>query len=64
MYDHGRKLELFARSGRDGWDSVGNEAMPSATRRVVPHKVGQNISAEQQAKAPPQERQGLLSSSV
>jgi N6-adenosine-specific RNA methylase IME4 len=25
MYDHGRKLELFARSGREGWDSVGNE---------------------------------------
>jgi N6-adenosine-specific RNA methylase IME4 len=25
LYDHGRKLELFARSGRDGWDSVGNE---------------------------------------
>jgi N6-adenosine-specific RNA methylase IME4 len=25
MYDHGRKLELFARSGRAGWDSVGNE---------------------------------------
>jgi N6-adenosine-specific RNA methylase IME4 len=27
MYDHGRKLELFARgSGRKGWDSLGNEA--------------------------------------
>ena len=25
LYDHGRKLELFARSGRKGWDSVGNE---------------------------------------
>jgi N6-adenosine-specific RNA methylase IME4 len=25
LYDHGRKLELFARSGRRGWDSVGNE---------------------------------------
>jgi N6-adenosine-specific RNA methylase IME4 len=25
MYDPGRKLELFARSGRKGWDSVGNE---------------------------------------
>ena len=25
MYDHGRKLEIFARSGRHGWDSVGNE---------------------------------------
>ncbi len=25
LYDHGRKLEIFARSGRDGWDSIGNE---------------------------------------
>jgi len=25
MYDHGRKLKIFARSGRKGWDSVGNE---------------------------------------
>jgi N6-adenosine-specific RNA methylase IME4 len=25
LYDHGRKLEIFARSGRNGWDSVGNE---------------------------------------
>jgi N6-adenosine-specific RNA methylase IME4 len=25
MYDHGRKLELFARERRDGWDSDGNE---------------------------------------
>jgi len=25
LYDHGRKLEIFARSGRKGWDSVGNE---------------------------------------
>jgi MT-A70 len=25
LYTHGRKLELFARSGRTGWDSVGNE---------------------------------------
>lgn len=25
LYDHGRKLELFARSRRAGWDSVGNE---------------------------------------
>jgi N6-adenosine-specific RNA methylase IME4 len=25
LYDHGRKLELFARSGREGWDSIGNE---------------------------------------
>jgi N6-adenosine-specific RNA methylase IME4 len=25
LYDHGRKLEIFARSGREGWDSVGNE---------------------------------------
>ena len=26
MYTYGRKLELFARSGRKGWDSIGNEA--------------------------------------
>jgi N6-adenosine-specific RNA methylase IME4 len=25
MYDHGRKLELFARHARDGWDADGNE---------------------------------------
>lgn len=25
LYDHGRKLELFARDHRDGWDSEGNE---------------------------------------
>jgi N6-adenosine-specific RNA methylase IME4 len=25
MYDHGRKLELFARKSRPGWDCVGNE---------------------------------------
>jgi N6-adenosine-specific RNA methylase IME4 len=25
MYDHGRKLELFARSGRSSWGSIGNE---------------------------------------
>ena len=25
MYDHGRKLELFGRSTRDGWDVDGNE---------------------------------------
>jgi N6-adenosine-specific RNA methylase IME4 len=25
LYDHGRKLELFSRSGRRGWDSWGNE---------------------------------------
>jgi N6-adenosine-specific RNA methylase IME4 len=25
MYDHRRKLEIFARNGRKGWDSVGNE---------------------------------------
>jgi N6-adenosine-specific RNA methylase IME4 len=25
MYDHGRKLELFARAPRPGWDAVGNE---------------------------------------
>jgi len=25
LYDHGRKLEIFARVKRDGWDSVGNE---------------------------------------
>ena len=25
LFDHGRKLEIFARSGRKGWDSVGNE---------------------------------------
>lgn len=25
MYDHGRKLELFSRNLRDGWDSEGNE---------------------------------------
>ena len=26
MYDHGRKLELFARKSRPGWDCDGNEA--------------------------------------
>jgi N6-adenosine-specific RNA methylase IME4 len=26
MYDHGRKLELFARNARPGWDVDGNEA--------------------------------------
>jgi N6-adenosine-specific RNA methylase IME4 len=26
MYDHGRKLELFSRKPRLGWDSDGNEA--------------------------------------
>ena len=25
LYDHGRRLELFARNSRDGWDSDGNE---------------------------------------
>jgi N6-adenosine-specific RNA methylase IME4 len=25
LYDHGRRLELFSRSGREGWDSWGNE---------------------------------------
>ena len=25
MYDHGRKLELFARTRREGWDCDGNE---------------------------------------
>jgi N6-adenosine-specific RNA methylase IME4 len=26
MYDHGRKLELFSRSAREGWDSEGDES--------------------------------------
>ncbi len=26
MYDHGRKLELFSRCSREGWDNFGNEA--------------------------------------
>ena len=26
MYDHGRKLELFSRKPRQGWDADGNEA--------------------------------------
>jgi N6-adenosine-specific RNA methylase IME4 len=25
LYDHGRKLELFSRSPREGWDAAGNE---------------------------------------
>jgi N6-adenosine-specific RNA methylase IME4 len=25
LYDHGRRLELFSRNGREGWDSWGNE---------------------------------------
>ena len=25
LYDHGRRLELFARESRDAWDSDGNE---------------------------------------
>jgi N6-adenosine-specific RNA methylase IME4 len=29
MYTYGRKLELFARSDRDGWDSAGNESEPA-----------------------------------
>jgi len=28
MYDHGRKLELFARNPRQGWDADGNESAP------------------------------------
>jgi N6-adenosine-specific RNA methylase IME4 len=31
MYPHARKLELFARAGRNGWDAWGNEA-PQAIR--------------------------------
>jgi N6-adenosine-specific RNA methylase IME4 len=26
MYDHGRKLELFSRKSRPGWDADGNES--------------------------------------
>jgi N6-adenosine-specific RNA methylase IME4 len=26
LYDHGRKLEIFSRSARPGWDSCGNES--------------------------------------
>jgi N6-adenosine-specific RNA methylase IME4 len=25
LYDHGRKLELFSRNKREGWDMDGNE---------------------------------------
>jgi N6-adenosine-specific RNA methylase IME4 len=31
MYDHGRKLELFSRKPRDGWDADGNEAEQTHT---------------------------------
>jgi N6-adenosine-specific RNA methylase IME4 len=30
MYDHGRKLELFARHTREGWDSYGNQIIAAA----------------------------------
>ncbi len=30
LYDHGRRLELFARKSRDGWDSDGNEVHDAA----------------------------------
>jgi N6-adenosine-specific RNA methylase IME4 len=32
MYDHGRKLELFSRKARLGWDSDGNESHASNQR--------------------------------
>jgi N6-adenosine-specific RNA methylase IME4 len=35
LYDHGRKLEIFARSGREGWDSVGNEAAELAAKAAA-----------------------------
>jgi N6-adenosine-specific RNA methylase IME4 len=35
LYDHGRKLEVFARSGREGWDSVGNEIDTGIGRMII-----------------------------
>jgi N6-adenosine-specific RNA methylase IME4 len=31
MYDHGRKLELFSRKARLGWDADGNEAVQQSS---------------------------------
>jgi N6-adenosine-specific RNA methylase IME4 len=36
MYDHGRKLELFSRKARAGWDSDGNESDERGTTRKLP----------------------------
>ena len=35
LYGHGRKLEIFARSGRAGWDSVGNEVYQADDYRAA-----------------------------
>jgi N6-adenosine-specific RNA methylase IME4/ParB-like chromosome segregation protein Spo0J len=35
LYGHGRKLEIFARSGRAGWDSVGNEVYKADDYRAA-----------------------------
>lgn len=35
MYDHGRKLELFSRKPRIGWDSDGNESDGHASNRLL-----------------------------
>jgi N6-adenosine-specific RNA methylase IME4 len=35
LYDHGRKLEIFARSGRKGWDAVGNEMDLRRSRMII-----------------------------
>jgi N6-adenosine-specific RNA methylase IME4 len=35
MYDHGRKLELFSRKTRLGWDSDGNESDEGASHRLL-----------------------------
>ena len=35
MYDHGRKLELFSRKTRLGWDSDGNESDEGASNRLL-----------------------------
>jgi N6-adenosine-specific RNA methylase IME4 len=32
LYDHGRKLELFSRTRRQGWDAVSNEGISSVFR--------------------------------
>jgi N6-adenosine-specific RNA methylase IME4 len=35
LYDHGRKLELFSRNKREGWDSDGNETSEEMTTRAI-----------------------------
>ena len=50
LYRYGRKLELFARSGRAGWDSVGNEVdVREAASRSLGHRALGRLGREPRA---------------